>query len=472
VRLLRLLRLVRLLKAKRILSDLKARLNSPSAVLAIDISRLLFVGGCLAHGLACLWYLFGTFSTRGWVYTYGIQEKGLADRYLWSFQFALARLHPSNAQSNLALNTTGERVLAIMATLFALVFTSIFISTVTTTMAEMKRMRAARLHQRMLLAEYTKARGIGSLLAGQVRNWLKHAQSTSSDMRDRLDPELFELLPPRLMTELRLEAWSAVLARNPLFSMIRSKHPRAECKLCYEALSEIHLFQRNALFTTGDACTRLFFTVTGTCAYLCGKDPDARLKLQRGGSKIPNQWTRQISNGSSSEPSIDEQVEETRVNPNTWLCEASLYTAWTHCGDFRAHTDAMLLGIGADEVAMVVKQYEQAFVDVVIYAKVFIEELNRFKGQYSDLSREYYDGDDPLSPSPSPGKTTGISHLSNLTNVFFGQPATSRSRRSSVNSVRTVTSLTSVTSVTPSCEPMTPLSVVPAAGTEGVEAGA
>ena len=52
-------------------------------------------------------------------------------------------------------------------------------------------------------------------------------------------------------------------------------------------------------------------------------------------------------------------MEETIVNPSTWLCEASLYTAWTYCGDLRAHTDALLLGIGADEVAMVVKQYEQ-----------------------------------------------------------------------------------------------------------------
>merc|ERR1719502_1781266 len=104
------------------------------------------------------------------------------------------------------------------------------------------------------------------------------------DLRDQLDPELRRVLPSGLMTELLAEAWSPVLSRCPLFHLIRSRHPRTEFRLCYEALSEVHALKGNTVFTTGDACIRMLFCVQGSYLYVQAKDHDSCLKLQRGHS--------------------------------------------------------------------------------------------------------------------------------------------------------------------------------------------
>jgi hypothetical protein len=368
LRLLRFIRLLRLVKARRIMSDLKARINSSHALLVMGISKLLFFGVTMAHTLACLWYSFGIFSTKGWVYVLGIEDRTLGDRYLWSFMFALSRLHPSTMQANMTLGTVAERVLSILATLLALVFSSIFISSVTTTMAEMKRMRKVRSDQVKVLTEYVRQHRIGPKLFGQARSWMdKESNADNSD----LDKNLKKIMPVGLMTELRVEAWSALLTRNPLFGMVRSRHPRTFCALAYEALSEVHLFQGNSVFTTGDACTRMLLCVSGSFIYVLGKDPESCMKLQRQKS------------GGHHRPSVFS--EEHYIEPGMWLSEASLYTVWQHCGDLFAHTESQLLAVDANELATVVKQYEQAFVDVVIYARVFIAELNKSGGHFSDL---------------------------------------------------------------------------------------
>jgi len=70
------------------------------------------------------------------------------------------------------------------------------------------------------------------------------------------------------------------------------------------------------------------------------------------------------------------------------------------------------VGVGTDEVAIIVKQYEQAFVDVVIYARVFIDELNTFHGELTDLP-DSFENDHrlPLSNNSSFSATPDPSFL-------------------------------------------------------------
>lgn len=369
LRLLRFVRLLRLVKVKRIMNDLRARITSPSAMIVISISQLLFVGLILAHNLACVWYMFGSLNDDGWVYVHKLNKESLGSRYLSSFQFALARLHPSNMSSNMLLKTTSERLLAIFATLVAMVFSSVFISSITTTMGEMKRFRSRRTRHKMILNEYVREHRISQPLALQARKWID--KDGAADQRGQLDKELKENLPEELMTEMRVEAWSAVLGRNSLFNMISNRHPRTEHKLCYDALSEAHVLAGNTIFVAGDACKRMLFTVSGNCSYVMGK---SKQKSKRG----------------NMTPDSSKDLEEQFVSPGMWLCEAALFTSWQHLGDLDANDkdDARLLWISADEIAAVARQHEQAFVDIVIYAEVFLAELNGFEGQVTDLPIE------------------------------------------------------------------------------------
>merc|ERR1719506_685354 len=125
------------------------------------------------------------------------------------------------------------------------------------------------------------------------------------------------------MTEIRVEAWSPVLTHNQMFTQIKYKHPRVEYKLCYQALSEVHLWDSDMLFTTGDACSRIFFAITGHCTYRRGKDEKASYRLER-------------REGPKRRPSLLAIVDEVRVKEGTCISEAALYTTWQHCGDFTA----------------------------------------------------------------------------------------------------------------------------------------
>merc|ERR1719375_2026220 len=105
----------------------------------------------------------------------------------------------------------------------------------------------------------------------------------------------------------------------------------------------------------------MLFCVSGWCEYVKAKDFETSRKLQTHRGTAHDMDDEVIAN-----------VDFNDVEPGMWVSEASLYTPWTHCGDLSACTEGLLLAVGADALAAVVKQYEQAFVDVVIYAQVFV----------------------------------------------------------------------------------------------------
>lgn len=263
-------------------------------------------------------------------------------------------------------------------------------------------MRAHRNRQVRVLTEYVRQHRIGPEIAGQARNWVDK-ENNSDSLREQLDVELRNFLPVGLMTEMRVEAWSPILIRNPLFNMMKQRHPRTECKLCYESLFEVHLIQGFTVFTTGDACSRMMFCVSGLCLYVQAQDRQSCLNLQKHNRR----------------PSTN--VEEVTVEPGIWLSEACLYTPWQHCGDLCSTTSGMHLAVGTEEFAAVVKQYEQAFVDVVIYARVFVADLNNHK-RLSDLFQSSDTNVESESPAVdvAPAKKSEPRRFSTLSKVIPG----------------------------------------------------
>merc|ERR1712217_912571 len=93
-----------------------------------------------------------------------------------------------------------------------------------------------------------------------------------------------------------------------------------------------------------------------------------------------------------------------------WLSEAVLWTVWQHVGRLHVEKDGVLLTISVDELQAVVLEHEFSLIDVAMYARIFIQELNKSTEGLSDLpdgaitfEDEGDDVDENSHTKPKPG---------------------------------------------------------------------
>jgi hypothetical protein len=308
----------------------------------------------LLHVLACIWYWAGD-SPEGWVFTEGINDNTLASRYLFSFQWALARSQPTSMSKNMELQTMKEKMLAIMATLACIVAASIFLSTVTTSMAEQRRATVNRRERLSAAVEYAREHNISEQLHMRMRKFAEMQDRTAANQREAL---LMKMLPKDMMMDVRFEVYSPILSLNVFFRKLTEDFVRTLRDICYDNLAELSPFQGDVVFTKGDACVHMLFVMTGDFCYTFGRSTDA--------------WSQLCFSSRSKIPD-----SATPVKPGHWLSEAALWTSWQHCGELCAKEEGSLLALRVEEFISTMKRHDEAMVDVAGYAKNFVEELNK-----------------------------------------------------------------------------------------------
>lgn len=366
LRFLKFMHLLRLVKVRQLTEDLRDKLNNDVALMSLSVVKMIAIVCLLTHALACMWYGVGN-SPEGWVYAQGINSVNTGEKYLFSFQWSMARLHPSNMGENMELQTFTEKVFSIFATVNAIVFSSIFVSHITNKMAEMKRMRAQRTSKLVLIRMYVQRHSISLKLAMQLKRHI--VTSYAIKLRSMEEADLMAILPSNLVMDLRWETWSPVITKHALFDRIQMKDPRTECDICFQALVEVPFFQSETLFATGDACAQMLFMSFGELSYTRGKVPEGRVDV-----------------GLASEPSCTEDSRD--VRPGQWVSEAALWVRWMNCGELRAENSGAAVALGAAELGAVVAEHEHVLLDVVAHARAFIQDLNRNPGSCSDLAAE------------------------------------------------------------------------------------
>jgi len=348
------------MKISKVIHSLDSRIRDDSLLLSLSVAKLVCAIVILAHLCACTWYAVGN-ESEGWVYLEGIEDKTFGDRYLYSFQWSLARLHPSNMSENMDLLLFSERILAVLSTIIAMFVLSIFISTMTNTMAEIKKHRQQRGRKVELTRAYCREHRISKNLVLRVRQYIEsHHSSRSRLAAGHYDAELTTMLPISLLMDLRHEAWSPVILRMDFFRTLHKTHRTTERDICHQALQEVPVFAGDTVFTTGDACSRMLFVVKATLSYTLG-----------------------MVMGQNAQDSTSVTVPS-----GQWVSEAVLWTVWENCGQLSSSTDATLLGILVEPFMKVMRSHEHALIEAAIYAKSFVEVLNSTeKDELSDLDQ-------------------------------------------------------------------------------------
>ncbi|CAE8648017.1 unnamed protein product, partial [Polarella glacialis] len=193
IRLVRLLKLLRIIKMSHVLEGLKSRIGTTSILLAISMGKLCLITLMLVHDLACLWFLVGN-AEGGWVYATGLQERPFQEQYFRSFQWSLSRLHPSSMTQSMGFLTLWqEQALAVLAVSGAMIFSSIFISSITNLMLDMKRMRDKKNQKITAFREYAAKRNISTMLSVRLTRYLEREHDHK--MQQQTEQELQEALP-------------------------------------------------------------------------------------------------------------------------------------------------------------------------------------------------------------------------------------------------------------------------------------
>lgn len=375
VRMLRFARLLRLMKMKRLVDDVKRRASTELVVFCVNVVQLFLSTALLTHVLACVWYLLGSSESEGWVHTEGLTGNDLGTIYLMSMQWSLSRLHPISLRDNMKLKLPQERMFSLVASFGSLLFSSLFISYVTNTMAKLARLWKERSLKLSAIGEYAANHRIKTTLTVRLKKYVEREEERRR-FKENLEA-LYLALPSDLLRILFSAARSHTLSRHVLFEQLKLRYVHIYDELCYEAITETFLLAGDVVFKPGAVSSRMYLCDAGKLVYSMAQGSHSE------GCQI---WIdqRPRTQGSCCRrekvlPSQDPHLskDSTELVVGAFLSEAALWSSsWQHTGLLSAATDARILAVKAEEFGRCVQQNRAAMCDVVIYARYFVQEMN------------------------------------------------------------------------------------------------
>jgi hypothetical protein len=354
VRILRLVRLLRMIRMKYVLENFfeRSRYNSEKIGMGAGVLRhiLGLLGMC--HFIACLWYYIGNVTPEGWVDTEGFSplEASADYQYTTSLHWSLCQL--TGGMDEIHPHTTGERCFNIIVFLLGFIMAGIFISSLTSTSTHLELIASRQSKQMSALRRYLRQKGISQHLTARL---CRNAYFTFHEQGRFLTEEQVEVLAnlsEELRVELHFEMYAPTLAVHRFFACYIDEMPLIMRRVCHHALSTSKVCRHDHVFNVGeiDRKPRMHIVIEGTLSFTSVQNKVFAVTL----------W---------------------RV-----IAEGTLWTAWTHRGTLVAEMECLLVTLDAKEFHDIVKQFEHPGFDPKGYAMAFVQDLNTFENEITDVT--------------------------------------------------------------------------------------
>lgn len=336
-RMFRIVRLLRLPKLFRKLRELHARIRSELLRVCFQMWGLMGIMMILTHFVACAWYAVGicmwgdiTFCDEPLVdsWTFAsfteLAEDSIMYRYFTSLQWAAAQFTLGN--SGIDATCLRERCFAVLVLWFGLVVFSVFVSSITTNMTQLRQINSEQFHDEEALKVYLVEHKVSVELGRCIMEFFNVYRSEQKLQDRQLDIRSLQAMPDGLKRQLAIEVFMPPFAFHPFFRFLREVDRTRLAGLCNKAMSEIRLKGSEELFNIGVVSKGLYFLNKGSASYTI--DPEV-ISLESG----------------------------------QWFAEATLWMSkWIHCGRLAA-TDgkggADLFLLDADEFRTLIRGSEQ-----------------------------------------------------------------------------------------------------------------
>eukprot|EP00931_Biecheleriopsis_adriatica_P110569 TRINITY_DN8485_c0_g2_i1.p1 TRINITY_DN8485_c0_g2~~TRINITY_DN8485_c0_g2_i1.p1 ORF type:complete len:1040 (+),score=206.77 TRINITY_DN8485_c0_g2_i1:125-3244(+) len=343
-RLVRSVKLIRLLKAPEITKKITEFIPfSDQLVLLGQIARIMFLFLWISHFVACLWFAVGRMGQESphiqhsWIEEYNIEGMDLFDQYSRSFLWSMAVF--SGDANNILPQNNVERLFVTSMLFLAFVVSAGYVGSITTSMTRLQIITSEQSTKLAILRRYLLDHNISRPLAVRVQRNAQFAMLEQKSHAPETSVELLQVISPPVLMELHFEIYSKVLFLHPFFDCYNDVNSTGIRKLCHLAVDMLSLHQGDILFSNLEVpdVPRMYFVTGGGFQYLQKQD---------------------IFN----------------VKEGEWMCEAVLWTRWTHLGTAKAKKKTRLMTLDADAFQDFISTYPS--VHASLYAMEFVEYLN------------------------------------------------------------------------------------------------
>jgi len=366
LRFVRTLRLIRLFKIKRILHEIQDMINTETLSICFGIVKIIICLVLANHIVACCWYGIGTIDNHAqglssWIVAHELENKELSYRYTTSLHWSLTQFTPASME--VVPCNVKERIFAVVVLLVAMITFSSFVSILTASMAELRKISSDETRQFWLLRRYLKDWGVSTRIAIRIQRYLEYAYQKQRQRVQVKDVQLLALLSEPLMADLKHATLMVHLAGHPMF---RACDNRA--RIFATSLAEMSLARGDLIFLCGEQASAMYFVVAGTLQFQLGELCEEVLAE----GSVP-------LSGSTEE----------YLNEGEWACEAPLWTTWLHLGDLQGYTEAQIISINAARFGEAIQVHKPVWICVRKYANKFVEALNKLtETELTDLTHQ------------------------------------------------------------------------------------
>lgn len=371
MRALRFMRLVRLVKFERLSNQLMRRVNSVYLILSFRIIKMILAIVVSNHILASFWYAIGT---NGWVKLAFPDKRDVLYCYLTSFYWTLTQFHGSD---NIAPTTLEERIFAVLLLLTAFVAVTWFVSSVTNSMITLQNIHQERSAQQRCLLSFLSQHNVSKLLTIRIKEYVAMYQKENVELMRESDVVMLHVLPENILMDLHVEVRGGSLLEHPLFFHMEFAFAACYQQLAHEAVQEVIVSIDDVIFSTGQACHRMLFSNT-ELSYRPGNLRKATSAALEGSKHYQSGTSFGISSWSqcSGASSVISLGGEYRLSGKGWVSEPVLWTMWINCGTLTALETSCLHALEVNSFIKATRLYETVRLDIVEYAKTFVDYLN------------------------------------------------------------------------------------------------
>eukprot|EP00929_Paragymnodinium_shiwhaense_P068310 TRINITY_DN34328_c0_g1_i1.p1 TRINITY_DN34328_c0_g1~~TRINITY_DN34328_c0_g1_i1.p1 ORF type:complete len:913 (+),score=183.54 TRINITY_DN34328_c0_g1_i1:79-2817(+) len=403
MRTFRLMKLFRLGKVKEIWTHLRDQVNSVVFHICVSLIVLSMCVSVGVHLTSCFWYWLGTSEADGWVMYEAYEgRKDVVFWYVASARWSIAQLNGRTDEDD--RRNMKERAFACFTgVVLAVIIKTTFISVVTKTVLNLSALRSSKIRRQTLVNEYLDNHNISIGLQVSVKRYM-HDYDDSRDACSK-EEQVMAFLPRSLQGDILYEIRGPPLANHPLFQSLGVAKQATMRHICHAAVKQVSPLKGEILFDTGDACSRMLFTVTGKVEYgepatlgveasdfsstslssgaseskpVATPASNAFRLLRANSHRVTPQgrgiakWHRPVD---FAEIPVDPD-SAVSVNNGSWISEAALWVKWTNKKRCAAATLAILYAVDAEALSQVLSRHADAYAVAHLYATLFVNELS------------------------------------------------------------------------------------------------
>lgn len=358
-RFMRIVGLLRIIRLARTSEDIIDKYASAASRMMLKVLSIFLVVLWMNHMIGCMWYATGRLAPEDTNMRWTETTISVADATyeyveLHNFYLYITSFHWSMAQMTLgaidlvAVNTT-ERIFNILMLLFGMLFSSTLVSSLSATLIGFEMQMNDQNQQLRLLRRYLRQNNVSVELSLRVNQQAEHRMREVQRLNDS-DVRALGLLSSSLHGELRFAIFKPHFTTHPLMRVWLSISSPIVQELCNHNVVFRFLQLNDELFGAGGVCEDVFFLVSGGVNYV-----------------------------QKSESAFVNDTCTCSVEEHAWICEAGLWTLWTHVGTAIATSSCQLVKLSAEGtirtlqkhrmIEEITKQYSEWFHSCVITAR-------------------------------------------------------------------------------------------------------